>query len=211
MALTDKLTLTFNQDAVTNTVVIDTETLDVTETAIVLTLSAVKFDRFGDKEQKMQEIHTAIDVTQQLLQGRTHSASTIEWWNKQSDAAIHELWETCSVRVGVALNVLAEFIGDCQPFSRGTDFDFKILGHMYKANGKKAPWKFNQVRDVRTYVDAFTGGTSGYIDGFEKPDWMVAHNSLHDCYRDALLMIQARSAVMGEAATMAAEAQEQTA
>ena len=47
------------------------------------------------------------------------------------------------------------------------------------------PWKYNQVRDVRTYIDALSGGSKGYLDEWQKPDWFVPHHSLHDCIRDA--------------------------
>ncbi|WP_434357377.1 3'-5' exoribonuclease [Parasalinivibrio latis] len=189
-----------------NTVVIDTETLDVSETAIVLTLSAIRFNRFGEMHPEHgfvchpdDEFHIAIDVTEQLLQGRTTSPSTLKWWNEQSEEAKAALWTDSlnTMRVKDALKELTAFIGDCQPFARGTDFDFKILGHLYRTNDMKAPWKFNQVRDVRTYIDAFTGDTAGYIKNFEAPSWMVTHNSLHDCYRDAMQMVQARAVVMG--------------
>lgn len=72
-----------------------------------------------------------------------------------------------------------------QPFARGTDFDPPILVSLFEDFSLPVPWKYNQVRDVRTYIDALSGGSKGYLDEWQKPDWFVPHHSLHDCIRDA--------------------------
>lgn len=181
-----------------NTVVIDLETLDTAETAVVVTISAIKFNRFGGIvelcNQGCSEFSQYINVTEQLINGRTTSGGTLEWWRNQSDEAKRSLLNSAEVEpVGEALKDLTVFIDGCQLFSRGTDFDFKILADMFKQLDMKVPWKFNQVRDVRTYIDAFTGGESGYIKDAKIPDWIVNHDSLHDCYRDAIQMNMARN------------------
>ncbi|OOE45107.1 3'-5' exonuclease [Salinivibrio kushneri] len=181
-----------------NTAIIDIETLSTKESAVVVTVSAFKFDRFANNAQTEfashdNELHMHLDVADQLIHGRTTNAETCKWWRKQSAEALSELRSNDLPFLACdALEQLAEFIHGCQLFSRGTDFDFKILGHMYRTNGIKTPWKYNQVRDVRTYIDAFTGGNIGYVENFETPDWMTSHNSLHDCYRDAMQMVKAR-------------------
>lgn len=187
-----------------NTVVIDLETLDTSETAVVVTIAAVKFNRFGGiielSNQGCSEFSQHINVTEQLINGRTTSGSTLKWWRSQSDEAKHSLLKHVEIEpVGEALKDLAVFIDGCQLFSRGTDFDFKILANMYKQLDMKVPWKFNQVRDVRTYIDAFTGGESGYIKDAKIPDWIINHDSLHDCYRDAIQMNIARNDFLSNA------------
>ncbi|MCR9713906.1 3'-5' exonuclease [Vibrio parahaemolyticus] len=191
----------------TNTVVIDTETLDTQSTAVVLTVSAVRFNRYRHglnieferdgalKVAGSDQIHVMVNVTEQLIAGRTVSASTAKWWREQGQAAKDSVMHGLALRVEAAMDLLTEFIGDAQVYCRGTDFDPPILASLYRMVGKKSPWKYNQVRDVRTYIDARSGGTKGYLDEWVKPEWLIAHNSLHDCIRDALQMQQAGAPV----------------
>lgn len=46
--------------------------------------------------------------------------------------------------------------------------------------------------DVRTFIDAHTGGRAGYIEGWKTPEWVIPHNSLHDCVRDAMQMFECK-------------------
>lgn len=196
----------------TNTVVIDTETLDTQSSAVVLTVSAVRFNRYGHglniefesdgslKPEGPDQLHVMLNVTEQLIHGRTVSASTIKWWREQSQEAQESVMHGETFNVDDVMDLLTEFIGDAQVYCRGTDFDPPILASLYRMVGQKAPWKYNQVRDVRTYIDARSGGTKGYLDEWIKPEWLIAHNSLHDCIRDALQMQQAGAPVCVAAA-----------
>lgn len=191
----------------TNTVVIDTETLDTQSTAVVLTVSAIRFNRYRQglniefepdgslKPEGKDQLHVMVNVTEQLIYGRTVSESTAKWWREQSQAAKDSVIQGEFFSVGEVMELLTEFIGDAQVYCRGTDFDPPILASLYRMLGQKAPWKYNQVRDVRTYIDALSGGTKGYLDEWIKPEWLIAHNSLHDCIRDALQMQQAGAPV----------------
>lgn len=185
-----------------NTVVIDTETLDTQSTAVVLTISAIRFNRHGDgmgigieggklQEQGPHQLHVMVNVTEQLIHGRSVSASTAKWWREQSQDAKNSVINGDTMPVAEVMDLLTDFIGDSQVYCRGTDFDPPILQSLYRMVGKKAPWKYNQVRDVRTYIDALSGGTKGYLEEWDQPEWLIPHHSLHDCIRDAMQMQQA--------------------
>lgn len=198
MAVADRFEL------VNSAVVMDSETLAVDKKAIVLTLSAVRFNLLGRElgigidngklvENGENVLHLKLDVTEQILAGRTIDPGTVAWWNKRSEGARQAIINGQSMSVREALILFSDFIQGAQPFSRGTDFDPPIIASLMEDFGLKAPWKYNQVRDVRTYIDALTDGRSGYLQQWQTPFWFVSHHSLHDCIRDAEQMLMARS------------------
>ena len=81
-----------------DTVVFDTETLAMDKKAVVLTLSAVRFNKHDaevgitiDNGRLSTEgenvLHLKLNVTEQLLAGRTVDPGTVAWWNKQGKEA----------------------------------------------------------------------------------------------------------------------------
>jgi hypothetical protein len=182
-----------------DTVVVDTETLALDKRALVLTLSAVRFNRHAvdldlsfDNGEPLVDgettLHLKLDVTQQLLAGRTVDPGTVKWWNGRSQEARDSIISGFAVSLREALALFTGFIQGAQLFARGTDFDPPILATLFEDAGLPVPWRFHEVRDVRTYIDALSGGTKGYLENWQKPDWFVSHNSLHDCIRDAAQM-----------------------
>ncbi|MCX0428022.1 3'-5' exonuclease [Aeromonas veronii] len=188
-----------NQQRGGDTVVVDTETLATDKRALVLTLSAVRFNRYAaelglsfDNGEPFMDgettLHLKLNVTEQLLAGRTVDPGTVKWWNGRGDAARASIINGHSVSTREALALFSGFVQGAQMFARGTDFDPPILASLFEDFGLPVPWRFNQVRDVRTYIDALSGGTKGYLENWQAPDWFVSHNSLHDCIRDAMQM-----------------------
>lgn len=180
-----------------NTSVFDTETTGTANNCIILTLSAVKFDRFqpiphGDAFYQETSFNRVLNIPEQILKGRIIEASCIEqFWLKQPKNAIDAAFYAPSNPVKKALEEFFEFIKDTQPFCRGTDFDPPKLASLCKDFGVKMPIKYNAFRDVRTYIDAFTMGEQGYIESWNTPDWITPHISIDDCWRDALQMVEA--------------------
>ena len=60
-------------------VMLDLETLGTRPDCVILTLGAIKFDPFSEKEPG-PGIHFRLDIEDQLAKGRTVDDSTIEWW-----------------------------------------------------------------------------------------------------------------------------------
>lgn len=182
----------------TNTCVFDTETCGTENNCIVLTLSAVKFNRFGPLELDKDHLdahsfNRVLSIPEQILKGRIIEQSCIEYfWKKQPQSAIDAAFFQTAHSVKQALNDFFEFVGDHQLYCRGTDFDPPKLASLCRDFGVKMPIKYNAFRDVRTYIDALTGGTLGYIEDFETPDWITPHISIDDCWRDAIQMIECR-------------------
>ncbi|WP_417536365.1 3'-5' exoribonuclease domain-containing protein [Methylophaga sp.] len=176
-----------------NTTVFDTETCGIDNGSIILTLSAVKFDRNTSKLELNTEceFHVNLSISEQILKGRTIEKGTIAWWNKQSKEAQNAAFYDEQESVKEALEEFFEFVEGTQVYCRGTDFDPPKLASLCKDFGVKMPIKYNAFRDVRTYIDALTDGTKGYIEN-DEPQGFVAHNSLCDCWRDAMQMVHAK-------------------
>lgn len=187
-----------------NTITIDTETLDTSPSAVLLSIGAFAFN-IDDVQQTQQSIikvaqdtelsdfstnafYCLADTFDQLMKGRTVSASTQTWWRQQGEDAQDALiGEREPLRQ--CLELLSNWIKQhpgARVFFRGTDFDGSILEHAYKMYEIECPWHWGGKRDVRTYIDAMTKGTKGYLPKTHQPCFaMVKHNSLHDAMNDA--------------------------
>lgn len=176
-----------------NTTVFDTETCGIDNGSIILTLSAVNFDRYASKLELNTEceLHINLSISEQILKGRIIEKGTITWWQEQSIEAQRAAFYDEQEPVKEALERFFEFVEGTQVYCRGTDFDPPKLASLCKDFGVKMPIKYNAFRDVRTYIDAITDGTKGYIE-MDNPVEFVAHNSLSDCWRDAMQMIEAK-------------------
>jgi hypothetical protein len=186
-----------------NTITIDTETLDTVPSAVLLSIGAFAFD-IDDVRQTQQSIikvardgelaefsdnafYCLADTFDQLMKGRTVSANTQNWWRKQGEEAQEALIGDREP-LRKCLELLSYWIKDhpdARIFFRGTDFDGSILENAYRMYAIECPWHWGGKRDVRTYIDAMTKGTKGYLPKTHQPCFaMVKHNSLHDAMND---------------------------
>lgn len=174
-----------------NTVVFDLETFVLKpHNALIASISAVKFDRFATPENvELEEFDAVLNLHEQVFKGRVIEAGTVAWWK-----AMARILDAGTFACEPVLKNFVQFIEGCQVFCRGTDFDPPKLLRLARDFGVDVPVKYNAWRDVRTYIDALSGDTSGYID-LELD--LVAHASLDDCKRDALQMINVRYNAFG--------------
>ncbi|WP_369788512.1 3'-5' exonuclease [Rouxiella sp. WC2420] len=192
-----------------NAITIDTETMDVTTTALILSIGAFAFDvtDLNTTQQAIMDVsndielqdnskfafYRCVDSFDQLMSGRTVSPSTQKWWHEQGEEA-HEALTGQRLSLGESLSDLKRWIAthpDARIFFRGTDFDGSILENAYRAAGITCPWKYNGKRDIRTYIDAMVRGGKGYIKDHQPCFPMIKHNALHDAMGDAEQMATA--------------------
>lgn len=161
-------------------------------------------------------IRAKFDLASQKPTGsfpRVFDQSTMDWWRQQSEEARANLRATpddLSIEDGLnkILNFLKEKGVDAwqsQGWCRGMSFDFGILldqiRQVYKTRETfhLEPCKFWNQRDVRTAIEStlmVRGMTecplpAGTLDGF------VAHDSIHDCAKDILMLIYSQRYAMG--------------
>lgn len=161
---------------------VDLETLGTAANAPVIAIGAVFFDpntgTLGDT------FDAAIDVEDAMRYG-VMSGSTFKWWLGQSDAARQkvvrgrERAEDVFSRFG---SFAVKHGDNVQPWGNGASFDIAILDHAFpRILNKPAPWKFWNVRDVRTVKELATG----IVRFDDKMKQGVAHTALDDAVHQA--------------------------
>lgn len=139
---------------------IDFETLDVTPSAVVVSLGAALFK----KEGVIDSFYRVLKIDEQLKMGRTLSEGTLQWWFQQSKEAQAPLHTPPNEKV-----YLQSCIGDLMSFcekalnddnnnwkglnvwGNGANFDPPILDDMFRMCGLEIPYMFWNVRCYRTF------------------------------------------------------------
>ena len=164
----------------TNSIMIDIETLATEPAAVILSIAAVKFEPFDDYQERGISVHDLptlnILVDTQSQDHRTISESTVDWWSKQDPAIQESIFGEHHQRVNLteALEQLHKFVwNSCDKiWCQGTHFDISILEHAYRSINRAYPWQYWTVRDSRTLLD------------FVAVDLPPAtHDALDDCFR----------------------------
>jgi hypothetical protein len=162
-------------------VMIDLETLATSTDAAILTIGAVKFDPFGSeiKEPAMDSFYVKVDLDSCDRIGLVTNDDTIAWWGNQSKEAQEAAFDpTDRIQIEDAFAQLYKFCwGAKRVWSNGSCFDIMICEHVFKKVGRAVPWKFWEIRDVRT---AFDLGINP-----QRPP-VTAHHALEDAWNQAV-------------------------
>lgn len=173
-------------------IMLDLETLSLKPTAAIIQIAAIPFDKrektlSGNVPKPFnKQFVVNVDATTCAMFGLSFDKETLDWWANQSLEA-----KNCFFKGGVSLtNALCslneninEWLDDAYAdeaiiWSEGTDFDAVIIRNAYRVVGELMPWKYNSVRDVRTYVNEIERLLNVTID---VPMRGIAHNSIDDC------------------------------
>lgn len=149
---------------------IDIETCGKKPGCAVLSIGAVYFDRKGNIGE---QFYASMGFS--ALSYGNADVDTMRWWSQQSEQARTDAFGGTDDPREVAQR-FAKFIrSDALPWGNGSVFDITILEAWFDAVGIRCPWKFWNVRDVRTAVDLLGINTKLFTrDG-------VFHNALDDC------------------------------
>ena len=162
-------------------IMIDLETLNTTPDSTILTIGAVKFDPFGSeiKEPDMDSFYCRVDLDSCDRIGLTTNDDTIAWWANQSKEAQAAAFDPEDrIDIEEAFARLYKFCwGAKRVWSNGSTFDIIICEHVFRKVNRAIPWKFWEVRDVRT---AFDLG----INPHRPP--VTAHHALEDAWNQAV-------------------------
>ena len=173
---------------------VDIETLSTAVNAVVLSIGAVEFDPMSGKIER--EFYHKLDLSEQ--ENRHIDANTVQWWFKQcqENPVNFELMTKHNREkdgVEFVLYKLGEFINGGTAYAQvraggyeklsiyacDPDFDMAILNDLYKDNGLPSPWRYSELRSVRTIRELIK------IAGMEIPHQEANHNALDDCIRQA--------------------------
>lgn len=164
---------------------------------LVATGKKVKFSLAEQKEQKL----------------RFFDASVIKWWKEQEEAAKLNLKPSVDdVTLSEGLKQIHQHLWDAgvkqsssQGWARGTAFDFSMyVTWIRNVTGKRDTFddeviRFWSQRDIRTAIESNLGVRwmtecplpMGALDGF------VAHDSIHDCAKDVMMLIYSQRYAFG--------------
>lgn len=173
---------------------VDIETLSTAVNAAVLSIGAIEFDPLSGKI--LREFYHELDLSEQ--ENRHIDANTVQWWFKQcqENPANFELMTKSDprkepvmfslVRLGAFISgrdtnyaEQAEGYEKLSIYACDPDFDMAILNDLYKDNGLPSPWRYSELRSVRTIRELIK------IAGMEVPHKEANHNALDDCIRQA--------------------------
>lgn len=159
-------------------VMVDLETLDVKETAVILSIGAVRFD----EANILDTMYTDVNINDQLRLGRTIDGKTLQWWMEQSQEA-REVFAVNdrAPRLASALAKFAGFVGqESTVWGNGATFDISILRSAYHSLQLAAPWPWYNERCFRTLKTLFP------VEREAEPK--VEHHALDDAMAQALHM-----------------------
>lgn len=127
--------------------VLDIETLGVEQGSTILSIGAV----CGNKEFYVNNIVTHV-------YGGDINHDTVKWWlTVPSETARKELYSQAGNNAMCdVLDKFVRFIESVEPdyfWCNSPDFDFGHLEYWLKKHHKMIPWKFHQLRDIRTIKD----------------------------------------------------------
>lgn len=158
----------------------DCETLGIEDDAMILSIGAVRFD--SNTGQMGPSFYRLLEIQDGPAAGSI-SASTVQWWMVQGEAARMAAFDRNLPRMDLrgALLDLVEFCSGAEVFWQRGDKDAQWLNSAYKRCGlgaDEAPWEFWQLRDQRTLSVEF-----GHLVG--KTARGTAHNALEDAKAQA--------------------------
>lgn len=132
---------------------VDLETLGRRAGCCILSIGATYFDAEGIES----EFYVVVNQTSCLNAGLHVDQDTMEWWEKQPEAARQVLEESkvAGMDLADALDLFGAFIKGTKVWGNGSDFDNAILYACYAAVGKEVPWKFWDSRCYRTLKGLF--------------------------------------------------------
>ena len=155
-------------------IMVDLETLSTSMDAQVLTIGAVAFDFWGNVKD---EFYRRIDLASCEKIGLRKDQKTLEWWKSQEEECKNEAFNSKNrVSIKDAILDFNRFWAKNKSeklWCNGANFDEPILSTVYERLNLDKPWKFWNVRCLRTYLDVV--GLNMSKCGF------IAHNALIDC------------------------------
>ena len=138
-------------------IMLDIETLDTAQSAVVLSIGAVVFDPHSKELGEKFYVEFTDDLATQQRVGRTVSAATVVWWMQQGAAAKQIFADPAPegvrrVSTAQGLTEFASFISrnggeEAKLWGNGSDFDNVIVGSLFDSFGLA---KYSELRAVST-------------------------------------------------------------
>ena len=192
-------------------VIYDFETLSANPfDGVVLSVAGIRYDeeRFLTNAYTFNELlgmckSIKFDVADQVKRGRKIEKKTLDWWKKQPKEVKHQLKPNEN---DVSITELYDFlinelgtVSSKKVFTRGNTFDPVFVKSIFDSLNIEDPTPWWNIRDVRTYIDAFTYGTKirhNFVPE-ELSEQFMAHDPAHDVAMDIYRMQYLIRAIYG--------------
>lgn len=168
---------------------VDIETLDTVQSAVVLSIGAVVFDPESNELGEKFYVEFTDDLRNQQARGRTINGDTVAWWMQQSAEArlLFAPEESPGANRFTTITGLTEFSHymarnggkNVELWGNGADFDNVIIGSLYDSFDMKKPWSYGKNRCYRTIKRLFGEDVPLVRQG-------VYHNGLDDAITQAV-------------------------
>lgn len=167
-------------------IMIDIETLGLDPRTVVTQFAFAAYER-DDPETIIREAEEYLPIQPQLHVGRTIRADTVIWWMGQSDAARagfnqnsgDDMAELIALVQSLhrKISQVIEEADEVEIWAKGPQFDIVAIESLFDDIGLSAPWKYGQIRDLRTIMAA--AGVDRH--SVEFPASLTPHHALSDC------------------------------
>jgi hypothetical protein len=141
-------------------IMLDLETFGTSSDAVVTEIGALAWK--SSERRFIGKFNFHVNAEEQIKVGRTMTPGTTMFWMEQDLAARTQVIEgqakASQTKVADTLRALQNWSNrvstrDLKWWARGTHFDMTILGSLFDDYEMASPWKFWQVRDVRTAIE----------------------------------------------------------
>ena len=157
-------------------VMIDLETLGISQNAVIVQMAGVYFDRFTGVT--FREICINVSVQDSVNQGFEMNPNTVLWWLKQSKEAQKSVFETDVNDIEsayTAMRTFNDFLQNAYCIWSHNSFDFPLVQNHLKKLNITPKFSYRAGKDIRTLTDL------AWIDPKDYDCVGVAHNALDDC------------------------------
>lgn len=165
-----------------NHVMIDLETFDVKPSGVIVSIGAVIFHPLKGL-LKDEEFYAEIDIKRQPH--RTKDKETLQWWKGQKPK-VKEALKGKELLEDVLYDFALWLPPNCKVWGNGATFDISILENAYNQYDEETPWKFWNVRDMRTIKALY----EDFVGGWQKQFTGTPHHALDDAKQQAVDVIK---------------------
>jgi len=181
-------------------IMVDLETMSSDSNAAIVSIGAVRFN-FEDVETQphldyqggFDHFQASVDLQSCMDLGLKVSGDTIYWWLSQSEEARSAILKNPVMRLQAVLEQFSNWVGnryDIQGVWCHATFDAPILDSAYKSIGRKIPWPYTKIYDLRTINFLYPPKEGLYSETWAalEKEGHVKHNSLSDAIAQAIIL-----------------------
>lgn len=170
-------------------VMVDIETMSTKTNAAIVSIGACAFDIDNQNEEITRKFEVQVSLQSNQNEGRDISASTVEWWLRQSPEAQAALFKDPVVNLRQGITMFRMWVQNLRPkavrvWAKDPDFDTVILKTAFDQFREIWPFEYWASRSVRTITEL------AYPNGDEPNTRVGVHHSAADDAVTQALMVR---------------------